>query len=151
MYHYKTIGLDNIFLKNGFDEIETDYGVAVSIHNLDGLHKVIGLEISLNKRELSGNEFRFLRKELGLSQVQIAKTLGISESTVRNWENDRVEKISASPAAIVKQMFIESVGNNSTLTELLDSICALNNEIHHLTVELEEHENSWLVTDRIAA
>ena len=151
MYHYKTIGLDNIFLKNGFDEIETDYGVAVSIHNLDGLHRVIGLEISLNKRELSGNEFRFLRKELGLSQVQIAKTLGISESTVRNWENDRVEKISASPAAIVKQMFIESVGNNSTLTELLDSICALNNEIHHLTVELEEHENGWLVTDRIVA
>jgi DNA-binding transcriptional regulator YiaG len=151
MYHYKTIGLDNIFLKNGFDEIETDYGVAVSIHNLDGLHRVIGLEISLNKRELSGNEFRFLRKELGLSQVQIAKTLGISESTVRNWENDRVEKISASPAAIVKQMFIESVGNNSTLTELLDSICALNNEIHHLTVELEEHKNGWLVTDRIVA
>jgi hypothetical protein len=48
-------------------------------------------------------------------------------------------------------MFIESVGNNSTLTELLDSICSLNNEIHHLTVELEEHENGWLVTDRIVA
>lgn len=47
-YHYVTSGLSNVWLKNGFSVKETEYGRSVSIHDIEGLHKAIGLYIVKN-------------------------------------------------------------------------------------------------------
>ena len=39
MIHYTSCGLQNIWLKNGYEVIETAYGKATSIHDVEGLHK----------------------------------------------------------------------------------------------------------------
>lgn len=39
--------------------------------------------------ELTADRIRKLRRALGLTQVELAQRVGVSEDTVRNWENDR--------------------------------------------------------------
>ncbi len=77
MFHYDLCGLRNIWLKNGFEFHDTPYGRSVAIHDVDGLHKAIGMHLINNKPRLSPLEVRFLRKELNLSQVNLAKWLGV--------------------------------------------------------------------------
>jgi hypothetical protein len=40
MYHYTESGLRNVWLENGVTRRKTAYGVATSIQDVDGLHKV---------------------------------------------------------------------------------------------------------------
>ena len=85
MYHYLESGLRNIWLENGFREIDTPEGKALAVDNVEGLHRAIGSTL-LAKAKLTGAEFRFLRKELGLSQANAGSLLGVSTQSVALWE-----------------------------------------------------------------
>ena len=41
MYHYTDGGLRNIWLANGYEQIETPYGMAITIQDLPGLSRAI--------------------------------------------------------------------------------------------------------------
>jgi putative transcriptional regulator len=86
MYHYKSCGLDNVFLKNGFVIKQTPYGQAVSIEDVEGLHLAIASDLLRQKTPLTGAQFRFLRKEQDLTQAEMAAILGVGEQTVAAWE-----------------------------------------------------------------
>jgi transcriptional regulator with XRE-family HTH domain len=88
-YHYLASGLDNIFLLNGVTEKETDYGPMVHIENINGLHRAIGLHIVEKSEAMKGPEFRFLRKQMGLSQVELANHLGVTDQTIANYEKGK--------------------------------------------------------------
>ncbi|HEX4839910.1 MAG TPA: helix-turn-helix domain-containing protein [Rhabdochlamydiaceae bacterium] len=90
-YHYTECGLNNIYLLNGYKFIQTSRGKAVSIKDIDGLHKAIGLFLATAKKDLSGDEIRFLRHELLLSQLTLARLLGVSEQAVHRWEKGKVD------------------------------------------------------------
>jgi len=86
MYHYQECGLDNVYLANGYREVETPDGPAVSIEDVYGLHKAIARGLVNNKPILSGAEVRFIRKFLELTQARLADLLGVEEQSVRRWE-----------------------------------------------------------------
>lgn len=86
MFHYTSCGLKNVYLSNGYRVRETPYGDAVAIENIEGLHKAIGQCLVEGKSFLTGPEFRFLRKELGMSQKRIASIIGNDSQTVALWE-----------------------------------------------------------------
>jgi len=87
MYHYKESGLNNIYLANGYEELETEYGPAVSIRNVENLHAAICRTlVQDNPDRLSGVETKFIRKQLELTQEALAECIGVSEQTVRGWE-----------------------------------------------------------------
>lgn len=140
MYHYELCGLRNIWLKNGYEIKDTPYGKGVSIHDVEGLHKTIGLHLINNKPRLSPSEVRFLRKELNLSQVNLALLLGVGESTVRSWES----KTRITPTAdrllreIYKQHFIPGNG----LGELLQRLSQIDRDNHEKKIYMEETPNS---------
>ena len=76
MYHYQSCGLQNIYLRNGFKYRETQYGKTVAIHDIEGLHKAIGLLIINNKTSLlNGSEIKFLRVELDMPQKTLAPVI----------------------------------------------------------------------------
>src|SRR5690606_8297361 len=85
MYHYTESGLRNVWLANGYKIRNVGGEDAVAIHDVDQLHQVIGRSLA-RKPHLTGTEFRFLRKEMGLSQKRLADMLGSSEQTVSLWE-----------------------------------------------------------------
>lgn len=91
MYEYTGCGLDGIFLKNGFTEVETSYGKGVTIEDLEGLHRAIAADILRQKTPMSGHQFRFLRKEQDLIQEEMAALLRVDVQTIANWEKKGVE------------------------------------------------------------
>jgi DNA-binding transcriptional regulator YiaG len=85
--HYTSCGLDNVWLANGYKIKETKYGRAVAIKDTDGLHKLLSLNLVEKKGILTGNEFKFLRVQLGLTQKGMGRLLGgASENAISLWE-----------------------------------------------------------------
>jgi DNA-binding transcriptional regulator YiaG len=142
MYHYTDSGLDYIRLANGYDVVKTPYGEGVAIHNLEGLHAVIGGCIA-DRPIMTGDEFRFLRIELGLTQTEIASLVGVSESAVRNWEKGRTKHVPDPSANLMRGLYLESIDDHSKLSEILKRISQLNREIHHIEMNLEETNEGW--------
>ena len=85
--HYTICGLDNVWLASGFQVKQTKYGRAVSVNDLEGLHKLLTFNLIEKQGLLTGQEFKFLRVQLGLSQQGLGTLLGgMSENAVSLWE-----------------------------------------------------------------
>ena len=85
MYHYTESGLRSVYLTNGYEEVETDYGVAVMITNAEGLHTAIASQL-IEQPFLCGREFRFLRVQMDMTQRQVGEYLGVGPQSVAMWE-----------------------------------------------------------------
>jgi putative zinc finger/helix-turn-helix YgiT family protein len=88
-YRYTESGLKGVTLKDievsrcpncGYSE--------VSIPHVEGLHRAIARLLIEKPTRSTGEEVRFLRKILGLSGVDLARSMGVAPETVSRWEND---------------------------------------------------------------
>ncbi len=145
MFHYTSCGLSNVHLRNGYEEIDTPYGKAVSIHDVEGLHRAIGLHMIRNNPDhLNPEEIRFLRKEMDLPQANLAHLLDVNESSVRNWENGR-NAIPGPADRMLRTLYAEKVQGDGTVHELLERISRINRELYEKkAIELEESEDGWV-------
>jgi DNA-binding transcriptional regulator YiaG len=60
---------DWVFLANGCTIHETPYGRGIAIQDADGLHALVLREIITSPHPLRGQELRFIRSMLDLSQA----------------------------------------------------------------------------------
>ena len=67
---------------------------------IERIHQKIAEYLFRKPALLSGEEIRFLRKEMGLKAVELANLLGVSKVTVSRWEN------SAKPIGILSDRLI---------------------------------------------
>lgn len=118
--HYTDCGLENIYLSNGFEVEELDGERYVTIHNLDGLHEAIGLHIVLEKKAPNGQEIRFLRTEMGLSQHQLGAKLGVSDQSVARWEKGQTD-IPGTAVFSFKVLYIFSLLPENQRHEILEA------------------------------
>jgi DNA-binding transcriptional regulator YiaG len=139
MYHY-TAALQNVWLANGYNERMTAYGKAVSIEDADGLHLAIGREIA-RKSYLTGCEFRFLRKELDLSQHRVADLLGTSEQTVALWE--KRGKIPKTADRMLRAIYLETIDGNVKLKELIERAADLDRKSDEKMI-FKDTASGWL-------
>lgn len=123
-YHYKACGLDNVYLVNGFYMEETDYGPVISFEDIEGLHALIAHRLVNHDRELSGKEFRFLRKELEFSQKEVARLFGYDEQTIGRWERGEND-MPGSADRLIRLLYQEYYTKNPHVRELLEKIAAL--------------------------
>ena len=129
MYHYTECGLDDVRLLSGYQIVETPYGETVEIDDVEGLHCVIGRTIC-EQSGLTGQELRFLRRELGLSQKNLGNLLGNTDQTVANWEKGVITPIPVMAETIIKKMYLEYIDDDRhTVTELLRTIADLDNNL----------------------
>ena len=142
LYHYTGCGLNNVWLHNGFVVRETEYGKGVAIHDVEGLHRVIGLHLVDRKPVLSGTEVRFLRKELDLSQSRLAQILGVSDSSVRGWENKR-GAISGPAERMLRVLYREHVAGDGNVRAMVDRLADRDRQRHARNLELEATANGW--------
>jgi DNA-binding transcriptional regulator YiaG len=119
MYHYIECGLPNVFLKNGYEEIDTPYGKGVTIHNLAELHDVIAECLVCGKKSLSGQEFKFLRLELDLSQAQLGLMLGRDQQSIARWEKGR-GKVDPTADRLLRVIYKDSKMPDSKLKSLIN-------------------------------
>lgn len=129
-YHYSECGLGNVYLVNGYNIIETERGKAVSINDVDGLHKAIGKFLVFSKKDLSGDEIRFLRHEMLMSQDLLAKLLGVSEQSIRRWENGKCN-IPKPSESLLRMLYQEKISNqHGKVSTILKKIANLEDEIN---------------------
>jgi len=122
-YHYTDSGLDNVWLVGGVERIETPHGPATSIHDLDELHHALAMDIIASDR-MSGQEFRFLRVELELSQKALAHLLKAKEQQIHRWENDK-HAIPGPAQVALSSYYLESKNPDSRMKDLLDRYAEL--------------------------
>ena len=94
LFHYTQCGLDNVYLAGGVQMEETPYGEAFSVEHANELHEAIAKRIINDPRPLRGQEARFLRVMLHLSQEAMAKALGVDRATIIRWERTRDKTLS---------------------------------------------------------
>jgi putative transcriptional regulator len=85
-YLYKACGLDDVYLLSGYELVETSYGKGIQIENLESLHRAIALYLVAIKKPLSTKEFRFLRKQLNLTQKELGLLMKVDAQTVARYE-----------------------------------------------------------------
>ena len=85
-YHYKACGLDDVYLLNGYEPVETSYGKGIQIENIEALYKAIASYLVMMQKPLKPKEFRFLRKQLNLTQKELGDLMKITDQTVARYE-----------------------------------------------------------------
>lgn len=145
-YHYTESGLPNVWLANGYTVRKTKYGEAVSIRDVEGLHRAIGRALA-NKPGLTGSEIRFLRKEMGLSQRTLGELLGVTDQAVALWERNR-GKLPKTADRLFRLIYVEHDGGNERIVEFIERLINTNLQDNEQIVA-EEAKGQW--TTRLAA
>jgi transcriptional regulator with XRE-family HTH domain len=126
-YHLKGMGLPNVYLLNGVSiDIDPNYGKLITIEDIPGLHHAIGLHIVTKPDEMSGEELRFLRKELGLTQEALAHRLRVNVQTVANYEKGKTGMAAAETAvrAMYALHILPPEAQGSVIRNFVDAIMA---------------------------
>jgi len=84
--HYTACGLDDVYLVDGFTREQIDGEDAVTIEDMDGLWKAIGLALVKERKTLTPKEARFLRHHMDLTQAELGAKLRVTDQTVARWE-----------------------------------------------------------------
>lgn len=145
MFQYKGCGLDNVFLANGYERRKTNGGIEVlHIEDLEGLHRTIALTLAVNPLEIGGGEFRFLRKELDMSQRAIAGVLGVQEQTVSLWERGD-PPVPQYAAVLISVMAREYFSGQPAIKTVIERVCAVDRSIQKARL-LVEHtdQGAWV-------
>ena len=85
MYQYKQSGLDNVWLVDGYQIVNTPYGEAVQFEDATSLDLAIANALINQTEPLTGKEFRFLRQQIGMSQSDVASFMHVDPQSVARW------------------------------------------------------------------
>jgi len=120
--HYTLSGLDDVYLISGYEIEDTEDGPVLSVHDVDGLRRAIGKYLATEKKVLNGKEIRFLRKELDLTQAELAGLLRIGDQQVARWEKGLCEM--PGPAdGLLRFIYLEEIGASGfSVRELLKDL-----------------------------
>ncbi len=143
-YHFTECGLDYVYLINGY-EVETDdvFGESTRIFNADKLHREIARSVLLHKQKLEGQEVRFLRSLLRLTQEQLGELLGgITRETVSRWESNR-NPIDDSADMLLRVVVWEEYLDEQKARQFFD--LHKKNRTHYKLLNMQESKNNWQV------
>ena len=147
-YHYTECGLDNIFLLGGVDVHWLDGEQYVSITNVEGLWKAIGLNLVANRKTFSPQEIRFIRLQMDKTQAELASLLRVDDQTVARWEKKKC-KIPGPADLALRFLFLacpvaQPEGGqvlsrlHEAVEELVGTDSPLSDEMHFIS-----HDRNW--------
>lgn len=138
-YHYETCGLDNIYLLNGYEIIERDGESYVAVKSADELHRAIGRHVVFERKSLTGNDIRFLRNTLDLTQAELARSLATTAQTLARWEKGEVE-ITGPAERLLRVVFMLAIASEEEREALM----------HHFTRMVFESLDSLDEMDQVS-
>jgi len=91
-YHYTESGLNNVYLLGVIQYKCGNCGESgVEIPRINALHRLISRDMVCKKEKLSGDEVRFLRKQIRIKGKEMAELLAMKPETYSRWENGKQE------------------------------------------------------------
>ncbi|MFC7332447.1 helix-turn-helix domain-containing protein [Rhodocista pekingensis] len=142
-HHYVECGLDYVWLEGGFVREETAYGPAVRVEHASALDRAIAEAVVRHRRHLTGQEVRFLRGLMDLTQEGLAALLGKDAQSVARWERART-RIPPTEDRALRQLFLEHAGSAQSFTETARRTAAIRGEVVALSASGGEG-GSWRV------
>lgn len=143
MYQYKQCGLDNVWLKNGFQIVKTPYGEAVSFEDADELDQVIARALIKKTGTLSGKEFRFLRQQMGMSQNDIASLMRLDTQTIARWEKEQV-KLPFSNDALLRFVYAAYVETDTKIYPMIETMKIIDQcKNGRILLSFDEQSTDW--------
>lgn len=85
-YRYTECGLDNVVIHGAKMIVDDDGEEVVYIPNITGLHKLITEIILTRGSSMTGQELRFLRTEMGMTQAELAQLVHREPLSISRWE-----------------------------------------------------------------
>ena len=117
--------------------------MTVSVDNVTGLHRAIGMEIVNKEPTLSGPEFRFLRKELELSQCKLGNLLGRDAQTIALWEKEKND-LPKMADMLLRAIYSENLNGNVQIINMIERLNELDRvERDERRFEFRETEEGW--------
>lgn len=108
-YHYVECGLNNVYI-SGLQFQKDDAGdVIITIPAINELHSLIATGIVQHEHGISGDELRFLRSEMGLTQSELAQFVHQDKQSIGRWERGEFN-IDSKAEAMIRQYAIEKLG-----------------------------------------
>lgn len=119
-FRYIDSGLDYVYLTNGYQVEDTPYGMVYKIEAIDQLHEAIADDILSSNRPIRGQELRYLRGMLGLSQEALGAILSKSRATIAKWEGKRTEQIDETADKLLRSFYDMQMNGSELAKQLLD-------------------------------
>lgn len=141
MYHYTMCGLDNVWLTNGYVEVDTPYGRGVKIEDEEQLDQVIAKAIVEQEGSIAGKELRFLRQMMCLSQADLAAQLGTTEQTLARWEKDRVD-FPATADKLLRVLYSAFADQDAAARDLIAHL-NFKDRVKNFRFEFTEQDGHW--------
>lgn len=118
-YHFKECGLDYVYLRGGVIRHKTPYGDGLSFPEARDLSKVIARHVVTSPAPICGQEVRFMRSVLRLSQTELGRIMGVDRSTVARWEGVPHDAIPV-PAANALRLFYAGHDKHSITKQVVE-------------------------------
>lgn len=107
-HHYTESGLLNVYIEGIVVETDDEGDEIVTIPAINELHRTIALGIVSHAKGIAGEELRFLRTEMGLTQAELAALVHRDKQTIGRWERNEIE-IDSSAEALLRRFAIEKL------------------------------------------
>ena len=107
-YHYTECGLQNVFIKGLEPVKDADGDLCIEIPAVNYLHNAIAEGIIRHPSAMSGAELRFLRTEMGYTQVEISGLIHAERQTIGGWERGK-SPIDPLAETVIRQLAIEKL------------------------------------------
>jgi len=108
-YRYTECGLNNVIIEGIQIHTDDDGDECVEIPQIHELHRAIAEAIINHEKGMTGDELRFLRTEMGMTQSELARLVHRERITVSRWERGESE-IDSTGEALVRIQAAESLG-----------------------------------------
>ncbi|WP_188092362.1 helix-turn-helix domain-containing protein [Azospirillum sp. B21] len=108
MYHYTECGLDDVWIAGIEFHCDAAGKTVYRIPNLPGLHREIARSIVYESSGMTGQEHRFLRTELGMTQQEMASLLHVEALTISRWERGE-NPIDQNAMTIIRMLAVEKL------------------------------------------
>jgi putative zinc finger/helix-turn-helix YgiT family protein len=139
-YRYTECGLKNVTLM-GIEVRRCPHcgNYEISLPHIEELHRFLARKLIEKTTRFTGEEVRFLRKSLGLSGVDFARGIGVTEETVSRWENNATP-IGPQADRLLRLIVAQGQKMTSYPTERLANIDAKKATATRLEVESRDEE-----------
>lgn len=121
-YQYTMCGLDYVYLLDGYRKHETKYGSGVAIEHADELDRQIAAYVILSHTRLRGQEVRFLRALMDMSQTELAAHLGMQRVSVARWEGAPKTTIPGAADRVIRMVSAKKIFDNIALLDVIVDI-----------------------------
>ena len=125
---YGGCGLDDIWLAGGYDLETIDGEPTITVRDLDGLLAAIGRSLVQRKKLLTGKEIRFLRRQMDLTQSELARLVGCDAQQIARYEKGQ-NKMAGPTDRLIRMLYREHLRDQISIRDVLEALDALDGRL----------------------